>query len=293
VEETPRAEWPIDAALVRALLREQHPDLAHLDVAPLSAGWDNAMFRLGADLVARIPRRRSAVPLIENEQRWLPSLSSALPLPIPAPLRVGVPGARHPSPWSVVPWLGGAPADEQPLEADESDRLAGFLLGLHRPAPAEAPRNPARGVALSQREAALGERLGRLAEKTALITPPIQAAWRAALASPAAPRDTWLHGDLHARNVLVESGRLSAVIDWGDVCQGDPATDLASVWMLLPDARSRDRALSVYEPDEALRLRARGWAVLFGAVLLDTGLVDHPRHATMGERTLRAVASGP
>jgi aminoglycoside phosphotransferase (APT) family kinase protein len=44
----------------------------------------------------------------------------------------------------------------------------------------------------------------------------------------------WLHGDLHPFNLVVNQGRLSAVIDFGDLCAGDPATDLAVAWMLFP-----------------------------------------------------------
>ncbi|KPV49108.1 phosphotransferase, partial [Kouleothrix aurantiaca] len=83
---TPAAEVATDAGLVRALLAEQHPDLAELPVQELAAGWDNAMFRLGDRLVMRLPRRAAAADLIAHEQAWLPQLAARLPLPIPAPL---------------------------------------------------------------------------------------------------------------------------------------------------------------------------------------------------------------
>jgi len=216
-----------------------------------------------------------------------------LPLPISAAVRTGTSSEHYPWCWSVLPNLPGASADVAPVVADEAGRLAEFLSALHQPAQADAPRNPVRGVPLAQRAAVTEERLARLEVKTDLITQEIRSAWLAGLAAPPATRDTWLHGDFHARNVLVQHGRLSAIIDWGDVCQGDCATDLASVWMLLPDARSRERAKTRYGGDDGLWRRARAWAVFFGAVLLDTGLVDHPRHAAMGERTLRNVAAGP
>ena len=49
----------------------------------------------------------------------------------------------------------------------------------------------------------------------------------------------WLHGDLHPLNLVVADGELAAVIDFGDVCAGDPATDLAVAWMVLPPADHR------------------------------------------------------
>lgn len=100
----------------------------------------------------------------------------------------------------------------------------------------------------------------------------------------------WLHGDLHARNVLVKDGAISGVIDWGDMTAGDVATDLASIWMLLGDAGARAKARAAYGADEATWARAKGWAVLFAAILLDTGLTDTPRHAVMGERAFQRLA---
>jgi aminoglycoside phosphotransferase (APT) family kinase protein len=68
----------IDVSLVTGLLQEQHPDLAHLPIHLVDAGWDNAIFRLGEDLSIRLPRRQVAAKLIENEQTWLPKISEIL-----------------------------------------------------------------------------------------------------------------------------------------------------------------------------------------------------------------------
>jgi hypothetical protein len=71
----------------------------------------------------------------------------------------------------------------------------------------------------------------------------------------------------------------------------DPATDLASIWMLFAEPRARHNALAAYaDLSEATLQRAKGWAVLFGVMLLDTGLIDNPRNAAIGEQTLRRVA---
>ncbi|MGD8331796.1 MAG: phosphotransferase [Acidobacteriota bacterium] len=102
----------------------------------------------------------------------------------------------------------------------------------------------------------------------------------------------WLHGDLHARNVLVDGGVIGAIIDWGDLTAGDIATDLAAVWSLFRDAGARTECLARYQPDEAQLARAKGWAVLLGAVLLDTGRVDHAAHAKIGRRDSPAARRG-
>ncbi|HEY6922682.1 MAG TPA: aminoglycoside phosphotransferase family protein [Steroidobacteraceae bacterium] len=292
---TPAAEVKIDEPLILALLREQHPDLAHLPRVPVDAGWDNVMLRLGDSLCLRFPRRATAAALIEHEQTWLPGLSKSLPLATPVPLRVGLPGCGYPWRWSIVPWLAGEAADQSPPAASEATRLGEFLRALHTPAPAGAPLNPVRGVALEQRASTVEERMQRLAAMAVpIVTAEIYRIWEAALAAPLDVGPTWLHGDLHARNVLVDDGRLTGVIDWGDVTAGDRATDLAAVWMLFADAEARSRALVASgSVTQATYLRAKGWAVSFGVVLLDSGLVDHPRHAAMGEKTLRRVLEGP
>ena len=102
---TPVAEFDVDSALVLRLLLDQHPDLAHLPLAALASGWDNAIFRLGDALTVRMPRRQLGAELIRHEQRWLPVLAPTLPLPTPCPLRVGRPALGYPWHWSICPWL--------------------------------------------------------------------------------------------------------------------------------------------------------------------------------------------
>lgn len=288
---TPAAEVHIDATLVRALIRDQFPQYSQWRLRPFDSGWDNLSMRLGSDLLVRMPRRAVAAPLIEHEQRWLPELAPRLPLAVPVPIHAGLPGGRYPWRWSITPWLPGKTADRAAPNPDEGMRLARFLASLHQPAPQEAPVNPVRGVPLATRADGVAERLQRLSVKTDLITPRLQELWTEALdASPSAdPR--WLHGDLHPLNVLVRQGRITGILDWGDVTRGDVATDLSALWMLF-DGPARQDALTAYgDIDPATRARARGWALLLGAVLLDTGLVDHPRHAAVGANILRRLAT--
>jgi aminoglycoside phosphotransferase (APT) family kinase protein len=288
---TPAAEVALDSAFVAELLAEQHPDLAHLALYEVEAGWDNALFRLGDDLAVRLPRRAAAAPLIMHEQRWLPHLAERLTLPVPVPLRIGRPARAYPWHWSVVPWMTGVAADLHAPDAAQARPFAAFLRSLHVPAPADAPTNRFRGVPLQQRAAAVEARLQRLGSTTDLITPQIRQIWQAALAAPLDVLPTWLHGDLHPRNVLVEHGAITGVIDWGDLTTGDSATDLAAIWMLFADPDARQTALAANgELSEATLQRARGWAMFFGVMLLDSGLIDNPRNAALGARTLQRVA---
>ena len=138
---TPAAEIPIDAALVRSLICEQFPQYAEFDLRPIGSGWDNVMMRLGDDLLVRLPRRSVAVPLIEHEQRWLPTLAPRLLIAVSAPIHAGRPSVRFPWPWSITRWLPGEAADLAAPQPEESVRLAKFLAALHRRAPPPAAQS--------------------------------------------------------------------------------------------------------------------------------------------------------
>ena len=289
----PRVDIDVNESLVRALLAEQHPDLQHLPLKAAGAGWDNTLYRLGETLAVRLPRRAEAVALIEHEQRWLPELALGLPLPIPLPVRRGRPGRGFPWPWSVVPWLPGDNATIVPVRdtATAALGLGAFVRAMHRPAPPGAPINPYRGIPLGERTALVRDRAARLegiVESAAVL-----AMWDEAARTPPWPGPPlWIHGDLHPGNLLVHEGRLSAVIDFGDLTSGDPATDLAVAWMLLPRStrlRFREAAASPAQPiDDDTWTRARGWALAFGLIFLANPR-DSRMMAAMGRRTIDAV----
>jgi aminoglycoside phosphotransferase (APT) family kinase protein len=290
-EVMPVAEIEIGEPLVRSLLDEQCPDLAGLEIAELASGWDNAVFRLGDELTVRLPRRALAAALVEHEQRWLPRLAATLPLPIPSPVRIGRPGAGYPWSWSVCRWLPGVialrapPAD--PFAAAET--LGAFLSALHREAPPDAPANPFRGVPLEQRAAAVRQRAEQLAD--VIDAGAVLKCWTELASTPRWDGPpSWLHGDLHPANVLVHGGRVSAVIDFGDLTSGDPATDLAVAWMMFPaEARPAFRA-AVGSHDEDTWTRARAWALSLALAYLARS-ADNPMFARLGADVLQAVLS--
>ncbi|MGV9315300.1 aminoglycoside phosphotransferase family protein [Streptomyces sp. NPDC003691] len=275
----------VTAELVRDLLREQHPDLADRPVEFGARGWDNQLWRLGADLAVRLPwATDSADALLRKEHTWLPGLAAGLPLPTPVPLRLGEPSALFPRPWTVTTWVPGEPADRAPVTrgAAAADALAAFLTALHRPAPAGAPEGRERGGPLAGHAGSFEKHLAAAVEP-GLVTDPdaVRAVWEDALAAPAwTGPPVWLHGDLHPANVVTADGTLCGVIDFGDLCAGDPACDLAAVWILLPEGTA-DRFHTAYRPspDAATLRRARGWAVLraIGGILIgDAGVHGRP-----------------
>ncbi len=287
---TPSAEVEIDALLVSQLLTEQHPDLQNLSIQFVDSGWDNAMFHLGDRLAVRLPRRAIAARLLEKEQHWLPQLAKQLPIAVPVPHRIGLPSPLYPWHWSVIPWLSGQTADEIRLNMNHARQFALFLKALHIAAPDNAPKNPFRGVPLIQRVTMMNERMQRVEAQTAVITPTLRSLWQQAVDAPIDLESTWIHGDLHSRNILVDKSGIIGVIDWGDLAVGDRATDLAAFWYLFPEQHLRQPAIKAYgEVSEATLARAKGWAILFGVVLLDSGLVDHSQYAVIGQKILQCV----
>lgn len=268
--EVPAADVDITDELVRTLLKRQHPDLAGLRLRPAGNGWDNVLYRLGDELAIRLPRRAQAHRLLLNELRWLPFLAPRLPIPIPSAVRSGQPAAGYPYHWAVVPWFDGQSAATRP--AAERDgyaaELGKFFRLLHVPAPADAPRNLVRGVPLSTREEAFAGRLDNGGPLT-------DGLWREIFrAGATAPRyqgpPVWLHGDPHPHNVIVEPGkgpaRIAAVVDFGDITAGDPASDLAVAWLHF-SAAGREVFRAELPYDDGTWLRARGWAVHYGLMM--------------------------
>jgi aminoglycoside phosphotransferase (APT) family kinase protein len=264
-------DFRFEQDLVRALLREQHPDLADLELRDVVGGWGNQMWRLGTELGVRLPRAEGAPALLRAEQRWLPVLARRLPLPTPTPVRIGEPSALFEHTWTITRWVEGEPADHAPItRADAAETLAGFLKALHQQAPAAAPANPTRGIPLAAASDGFTRSLHVIADDARADA--ARETWEKAVAAPAwhgAP--TWLPGDLHPANVVVRDGTLAGVIDFGELCAGDPATDLSAAWILLP-AGTASRFFDAYEDaDEATIARARGWAVLRALHLLSIG----------------------
>ena len=282
-------EVDTDASLVRRLLAAQFQQWAHLPIRSVpSAGTDNALFRLGDDMVVRLPRIHWAVGSLDKEHHWLPRLAPLLPVAIPTPLGKGEPAEGYPWQWSVYRWLDG----ENPTVDDIADPgllaadLAEFIAALQRIDPTGAPA-ASRGVPLAMRDAPTRTAIEAL--HGLVDTDAVTAAWDAALRTPEWPGGpVWLHSDLAPGNVLVVDGRLDAVIDFGGLGVGDPAADLAVAWNLLPAAVRNDfrRAVQV---DDATWERGRGWALSIALIQLPYYQTTNPVLAAGARHTIAQV----
>ncbi len=228
-------EVDTDAALVRTLLARQFPRLADLEIVPVpSAGTDNALYRLGSDMVVRLPRIGWAAGDVAKEHLWLPRLAPLLPVTIPTPLALGEPDPPYPWQWSVYPWLPGenprvdSIGDPERLAVD----IAGFVTALRAIDPAGGP-GASRGGPLADRDDATRAAIEALGDE--IDRESVMAAWADAMDVPAwTGPPTWIHGDLSPGNLLCVDGTLTSVIDFGGLGIGDPACDLIVAWNLLP-----------------------------------------------------------
>ncbi len=258
-------EVETSVSLVRRLLEAQFPQWAGLPIERFEhSGTDNAIYRLGDDLMARLPRIHWAKDLINKESTWLPRFAPQLPLDISLPLAVGEPGEGYPWRWSVQRWLPGENATKANIEdlTRAAIDLAEFIRALQAidtaGGPPSGPANFYRGVPLAERDADVRRAIE--ASASMIDGAAVTAAWEEALRAPVwdgAP--VWVHGDLPF-NILAFEGRLSAVIDFGCLGVGDPACELDVAWSLF-SGESRAAFRDALDVDDATWARGRGWAL--------------------------------
>lgn len=282
-------EAPLDVSLVRALLHDQFPQWASLPVERVgTAGTSNTMFRLGDDMVVRLPRTAGSSEDVEKEHRWLPRLAPALPAAVPVPLGRGRPAAGFPWQWSVYQWLDGETptvgriAEPERLALD----LAEFAAALHGIDAAGGPPSY-RSEPLAARDAITREAIADLAG--AVDTGRALTVWEAALAAPAwhGPA-VWIHADLQPGNLLLDRGGLGAVIDFGCLGLGEPAVDLLPAWYVLP-AGARDTFRDRLGADDATWTRGRGWALSVALMELRHYRETNPVMATIARHVIGEV----
>jgi aminoglycoside phosphotransferase (APT) family kinase protein len=288
-------EVPTDITQVRRLLKVQFPQWAHRRIEALPPlGTDHWLYRLGDDLLVRLPRIDWAVDQVDRDRSWLPHVAPHVPVPVPAPVAVGAPGEGYPWPWTVVPWIPGAnPDPEQPQEVRHR-RLAAdlgqFVRALHAVEPAGGPvktgftrGGPLAGPRDEQTMAAITELGGRI------DTDRVTTVWQQLRDVPAWDRPgVWIHGDLQSGNLIVRGNRLAGVIDFGGLGLGDPAVDLMPAWNLFgAEARRTFREACGY--DEDTWRRGMGWALSTGLIGLPYYWDTFPAFVAESRRKIDAV----
>ena len=257
----------ITLSLVTDLINEQFSEWTHLPISPVKeSGWDNRMFRLGENMVIRLPSAEPYALQVQKEQTWLPILAPNLTVPIPEPLAMGHPSKKYSWHWSVYRWIEGESASSLMLDDDHLEHIASglaqFLNELHKidatGGPLAGPHNFYRGASPSIYDAEVRSAITQL--QGFIDTDAVTALWEKALSSTWHKDPVWIHGDLSAGNILVKNNKLAAIIDFGGMGVGDPACDLVIAWTFLRN-ESRKVFKSQVNLDKDTWARARGWAL--------------------------------
>jgi aminoglycoside phosphotransferase (APT) family kinase protein len=205
---------------------------------------------------------------------------------------MGAPGEGYPWHWSIYQWLDGETAAIENI--DDMHRfaiaLAEFLVALQRidptGGPPPGPSNFYRGGPLATYDTETRQAIAALDGR--IDTDAATTVWQSALDATWHGSPVWLHGDVSAGNLLVQNGRLSAVIDFGTLAVGDPACDLAIAWTLF-DGDSRNAFRAALGPDDAAWARGRGWT-LWKALIVFAGLKGtNPLEAEKSRRIIDEV----
>ncbi|EFL19363.1 aminoglycoside phosphotransferase family protein [Streptomyces sp. C] len=286
-------QHPIDDDLVQRLIAGQFPQWSGLSVARFpSRGTVNAMYRLGDDMVVRLPLVRGGAEDVAMEQEWLPRLAPRLPTAIPEVLGAGEPAEGYPWPWSVYRWLAGelpeAGALSEPvLLAEDLAEFVATMRSITLPGAPQAHRGGPVSSLNAETRAAIDELRGIPQEDVDCDA--AAAVWEDALRTPGwEGPPVWLHADLMPGNLLVDGGRLASVIDFGCTGVGDPACDLFPAWNLLP-AGAREVFREALGVDDATWKRGRGRTLSQALIALPYYRRTNPAMARNARHVIRAV----
>lgn len=266
-KESAMTDLHITPFLVRQLITEQFPAFSNLSIDPVKVqGHDNRTFRLGPDMLIRMPTAESYALKVPKEQELLPKLAQHLSLPIPAPLNMGSPSKDYPYPFSIYKWMEGESANSLTIDDESLEYIAGqlakFLNELQSIDSVEGPEpglhNWYRGAHVSVYDAQARTQIQEL--ETVIDSASSLRLWEQALTSKWEKRPVWIHGDFASGNILIQDNKLSAVIDFGGMGVGDPACDLVIAWTFLK-GKSRDIFIREMDLDSDTWARARAWAL--------------------------------
>lgn len=304
-------EPDVSEPMVRALLQAECPQWSDAPVDYLAtSGTDNAMWRLRRsgepDLVVRLPRRPGAAAGVAQEtavlQRIRATRLGAL-VRTPFVRHVGEPHELFPHPWCVLEWIGGVDAwsDRHDLDARSLAPLAtdlGEAVSALRDISDSDLRNRRPGNRGGPLLPLLDRLEGWLADPEWNATGLIDVVRVRRLAAEALEvvgeptAEGFVHGDLIPGNLLVDQGRLAAIIDWGGAGRGDLAQDYAPAWAVLT-AAERPVFRKAVGVDDAAWIRGRTFELehAVGGVLYYV-----PRRHPLGDvmaRTLERILTNP
>jgi aminoglycoside 2''-phosphotransferase len=247
------------------------PGLAVRSAVFIGEGWTSTAYRVNAELVFKFPKRSAEWEELDREIAFLAYARPLLTLPVVEHLHQVRKSAGAPFGYTTYRYLPGEAVNPDRLSGRARSALAAdladFLRALHdvRPGPELErilPREDARTVSMLYQRVA-GER----------VVPHLSDAERQSLADlfsryledpvnfTAPPRI--LHADLSAQHVLHADESVTGILDWGDVCLGDPDYDFSYLYIGLGEAFVREVARRYEHPDPDRMVRnARYFSVV-------------------------------
>jgi aminoglycoside phosphotransferase (APT) family kinase protein len=278
----------ININIVRNLINEQFPKYSNLPINQLnSRGTVNYIFKLGQELYIRLPRMRKWSN-IEKEYEVLSYLAPNLSLEIPEVIAVGEPDDLYPLKWAIYKWIKGSTYSDK-LISDEikaAKDLANFIKELKSIAiPTGAPKAGRKALGkLNEKTLKTIYSADNLSNKDKIIR-----IWKESLkAVPWDGKEAWIHSDLLRTNLLIQSGNLNAVIDFGSAGIGDPAFDLIPAWTVF-NSGGREIFKNCINADRESWIRARGYALHQAVLIIPYYKKSNPEFTLMAQRTLNEI----
>lgn len=258
----------ITVSLVTELIAQQFPEWSYLSIKQVEKqGHDNRTFRLGGEMLIRLPSAECYNVKVAKEQKWLPILAQHLSVLIPQPLAMGQPSQHYPFNWSVYRWIEGQSGDNVILNEDDLQSiaisLAQFLNELHKINTFDAPiagiHNFWRGGLLKVYDIQTRSAIEQL--KKIIDVDVVTSVWEDAISSTWNEDPVWIHGDLSSGNILIKDKKLTAIIDFGGMSIGDHACDLTIAWTFLTEKSHKSFKAHLQNIHADTWARARGWAL--------------------------------
>lgn len=254
--------------IAKRLVAEQFPEWKDLEFRAIQVqGNHNWAYQLGSDKVVKFPKDETAVLQLEKELVWLPQLEPKLPIPIPKFLGLGQPMHGFPAKWAVYNFVEGRPlfdGEEIGSHQEFARSMAEFLNALKSidttggPTPGE--HSYEYGGPLSAKDASMREAMQNLEHSNQVDVRAIERVWNEALELPEEDKMVWTHGDMCPKNIIMYRGKISTIIDFGNVSVGDGACDLLPAWRVLRNG-SRELFRETLGVDENTWQRARAWTL--------------------------------
>ena len=227
---------------VARILEDQFPALGIVQASAFGEGSDSSAFEVNRRWIFRFPKRAEVERQLLVEMDAVRMLRPRLPLPVPAYEFRGRPSTHFRWHFGGYEKLSGEPAiriDVRAVRFTSVARAMGrFLSKLHATSSAEAARLsvPRQSVG-SAIDDARTEALGNLRRLSTLVDVPVDRLYEQLKDRPRVPSRSRsglavVHNDLGAEHILLHprTGKVTGIIDWGDIAIGDPAVDFSGLF---------------------------------------------------------------